>query len=112
MGCANPGRVLIKRGQYPTLSSVTEFTQAPSQFQRQRREKAPLVAEALTSNAEGGRGDIQASSIKLQVQAGGAQSWWGGLCGEVTWQLDHHGSLEIEVNHRDLSPNAAPASGR
>lgn len=73
--------ILIKRGQYPTLPSDTEFTQLPrprKPIPETRREKAPLVAEA-------GRDEIQASSVKLQVQAGGTQSWWGGLCGEVTW---------------------------
>lgn len=56
---------------------------APSQFQRQGG-KRTLVVEALTSNAEGGRGEIQASSVKMQAQASKAQSWWGGLCSEVT----------------------------
>lgn len=92
--------ILIKRGQYPTLPSDTEFTQLPrprKPIPETRREKAPLVAEA-------GRDEIQASSVKLQVQAGGAQSWWGGLCGEVTWKPNHHGSLEVEVTTGTFHP--------
>lgn len=95
--------ILIKRGQYPTLPSDTEFTQLPrprKPIPETRREKAPLVAEA-------GRDEIQASSVKLQVQGGGAQSWWGGDM--VTQPSRQPGDRS---DHRDLSPSAAPASGR
>lgn len=48
------------------------------------REEASLAVEDLTSNTEGRGGKTQASLAKLQALASRAQSWQGGLCGEVT----------------------------
>lgn len=58
---------------------------------------------------EGVRSMLPQSSCRYRLV--GSRAGEEGYVGEVTWQLNHHGSLEIEVSHRDLSPNAAPASG-